>query len=459
MPAQKISLGLKGLNEDLPPYTLPTDYFNSGVNMRVKDGSLQGVSMGILLKDPNAPVPPPLPGYDYPLLPIWDDTPTAPPTNATLEVNPVSFTPYIPDGFDYINTIIVGVDQTGAGRVRFSTNHNSLSIPGVVEIGVPSDLAFTYDHEYHVDNFVFNSIGIVNPKTQVPMYYNANLGAAGGTDMQPLPNWIKTNRTLTTPIIAMVVAGSAAGTTDILFATSGSDEFFQVGDFISRNGGATAGQTFTGSITGTTLTLGASTITLTAGDNIYGAGVAVGTIVTSTTGGVYTVNISQTVPQTSMTSGSPEYRIIGSSTQSVTISGELIPEWSGWIGNSPYQQSPYFARYMTTFQGRLWAFNLKRTQGANVPEYSVLEVAWSQPLSQLQSLTGIEWTAAATNSAGNDYLTETPGEVYCAVPLGEYLMVYKSDQVYKILNVGAPNYYEAQPLYTDDGYHWSPSGS
>ena len=64
-------------------------------------------------------------------------------------------------------------------------------------------------------------------------------------------------------------------------------------------GGATD-VTFTGSISGTTLTSSAVTGTLAIGQGIRGAGVAPGTYITAGSGSTWTVNISQTVASTAM---------------------------------------------------------------------------------------------------------------------------------------------------------------
>ncbi len=60
---------------------------------------------------------------------------------------------------------------------------------------------------------------------------------------------------------------------------------------------------FTGSISGTTLTATSITGSIYAGQNIRGANVAPGTAIVSGSGGTWTVSVSQTVSSTAMTSG------------------------------------------------------------------------------------------------------------------------------------------------------------
>ena len=60
---------------------------------------------------------------------------------------------------------------------------------------------------------------------------------------------------------------------------------------------------FTGSISGTTLTATSITGSIYAGQNLRGANVAPGTAIVSGAGGTWTVSVSQTVASTAMTSG------------------------------------------------------------------------------------------------------------------------------------------------------------
>ena len=126
---------------------------------------------------------------------------------------------------------------------------------------------------------------------------------------------------------------------------------------------------------------------------------------------------------------------------------------AGYTNHTVYQAFPFYARGMTQYNGRLVAYNLYLDSPATpgVEVVSPIELLWSQPISSLQSLNGVQWNSAPTNSAGNDYLTESPGEVLAALQLNEYLITYKSDSVYLYTDTGAPLYLVAKTLYTDDG--------
>ncbi|MCA8237771.1 hypothetical protein [Burkholderia cenocepacia] len=82
----------------------------------------------------------------------------------------------------------------------------------------------------------------------------------------------------------------------------------------------TAGPAFTGSISGTTLSVSGVTGTIAIGQTVYGAGVAAGTTITGGSGTSWTVNNSQTVTSESMGSASSSQFAAGFST-SITLAG------------------------------------------------------------------------------------------------------------------------------------------
>ncbi|MDN7592374.1 hypothetical protein [Burkholderia seminalis] len=82
----------------------------------------------------------------------------------------------------------------------------------------------------------------------------------------------------------------------------------------------TAGPAFTGSISGTTLSVSSVTGTIAIGQTVYGAGVAAGTTITGGSGTSWTVNNSQTVTSKPMGSASSSQFAAGFST-SITLAG------------------------------------------------------------------------------------------------------------------------------------------
>lgn len=363
MATTKIGLGLKGLNADTSPFSLSPEYWNKGLNLRPKDSSVQAVPKSTAL--------------------------TIQPLVTTNSINPISICQYIPDGATYLNNIVLGLKSDNTLAIRFTSNASATTpSPQVAELTFPAGITATYNTQYGIDNFNFNGLSIINTKTSIPAYYNANVA---GTTYTILPDWITTTRNNALVAGGQVICISSTATT----VTFNADvrTYFQVNDYISPSNGED----------------GAPLIRVTAIDSS-------GTVVT-----------------------------IESNTKSATAF------W--FVSNSPlYYAYPFYARGLSQFQGRLVAWNLYLDRpGTNKDVYSPIQFAWSQPITNLQSLTNVGWSLSATNSAGFDYITETPGEVLAAEQLNEYLVVYKSDSVYVYQDTGAPFYLVAKQLYKDDG--------
>ena len=136
---------MKGLNADTSPYSLPPEYWNKGINFRVKDGSLQTV----------------------PKSELYSDQPLR--VQGINIINPISISQYLPDGATYLNTIVVGLNPVGNLTIYQSSNKSAQSsTPFVVPYSFPEAITATYNQQYGIDNFIFNELSIVNTKTTIP---------------------------------------------------------------------------------------------------------------------------------------------------------------------------------------------------------------------------------------------------------------------------------------------------
>jgi len=115
---------------------------------------------------------------------------------------------------------------------------------------------------------------------------------------------------------------------------------------------------------------------------------------------------------------------------------------------------PYLTKRVTTYNGRLVALNLFNdyndgdvTNDINSP----IELAYSSSVEELGSILELEWYASFRNTAGNAFLTQTPGRVVDAVQLGEFLMVYKTDAVIRMQDTGEPLFVVGDTAFLDDG--------
>ena len=118
------------------------------------------------------------------------------------------------------------------------------------------------------------------------------------------------------------------------------------------------------------------------------------------------------------------------------------------------EMRPYFAKKMTTYNGRLVALNLfndKNTVDESDDIYSPVELAYSSSVSDIGTILNLEWYASFRNTAGNAFLTQTPGRVVDALQLGEFLMVYKTDAVVRMQDTGEPLFVVGDTAFLDDG--------
>jgi len=115
---------------------------------------------------------------------------------------------------------------------------------------------------------------------------------------------------------------------------------------------------------------------------------------------------------------------------------------------------PYFAMKMTPYNGRLVAVNLFNDLNDADPANDIrspIELAYSSSVSQIGSISDLEWYASFANTAGNAFLTQTPGRVVDAAQLGEFLMVYKTDAVIRMQDTGEPLFVVGDTAFLDDG--------
>jgi hypothetical protein len=107
---------------------------------------------------------------------------------------------------------------------------------------------------------------------------------------------------------------------------------------------------------------------------------------------------------------------------------------------------------LASYNNRLVALNLSGAYLAN-ENLGNSSLAWSTPITDINTLNGITWRYSSTNSAGDDILTETSGQLLDAAQLGPYLIVYKDDSVYRYQDSGDPLYLVSELLFDDDGLY------
>lgn len=357
-----LQLGSKGLNRDIPAFNLPPEIFDSGINMRFKDGSIQVVPQTQLLNIGSIPN-----------LPLG----ITPPEQT---INPLIAIQYAPDGSSFINPIMVGLDVNNKLISGISAYNPGNLTSQYQQVPIPTELQQTgFSNTYSVDSFVFNGLHIIAPKNQLPIYWNAN--ATTTPTYKVIPNWLTTGRFATAAVISNIVGNTVTINTNVNSTVPPIQTNFYIAS----------------------------------GDNA---------------------------------SGKSQTRISYASGTTIVVDDASVLT----VGDIVYVAYPFIPRGMTQFENRLVAFNMKvDVPNGYTAQYQPLQLAWSQPIDQIQSLDDVVWFASSTNSAGADYLTDSPGEILAAGLLNQYLIVYKSDSVYLVQDAGSPYYLTPQLLFPDDG--------
>jgi hypothetical protein len=149
-----------GLITDVPAHALPQGAWNDCLNVRVKDGSVQGVNS-------------------------FEDSFTVHSNYSSSK--PVAITQWTPAGSSYLNIAYIIKsehisDAEGKGRV-FVYNTGTQ----VTEEITDATLSFLIDDKYPPQLFVFNGLLICNPGTGMPTYITA--GSTTNGNLAVLPGW------------------------------------------------------------------------------------------------------------------------------------------------------------------------------------------------------------------------------------------------------------------------------
>ena len=139
---------------------------------------------------------------------------------------------------------------------------------------------------------------------------------------------------------------------------------------------------------------------------------------------------------------------------SPTYVAQFLVNW--FTGTSATSQAAVAARVtaqsMAQYNNRLIALNLSGAYLSN-ENLGNASLAWSTPITDINTLDGVTWKYTSTNTAGDDILTETVGELLDAAQLGPYLIVYKDDSVYRYQDTGAPLFLASEMIFDDDGLY------
>ena len=136
-----------------------------------------------------------------------------------------------------------------------------------------------------------------------------------------------------------------------------------------------------------------------------------------------------------------------------TTAGNLVdlPNWLSYgTGNK------CIARIIRPFKNRLVAMSFldnKNTSSTVDDAEFPIDFAWSSHITGLNSLAGAEWLTSFTNTAGDAFLTETPGKILDGGQLGDVFVAYKSDSVVRVYETGDNFILGFASMFEDDGIY------
>ncbi len=102
------------------------------------------------------------------------------------------------------------------------------------------------------------------------------------------------------------------------------------------------------------------------------------------------------------------------------------------------------AEFIAVFKFHVFAMNLSGPGGSfeNLVKWSAAAEPGTVPAS---------WTPAADNDAGSVELSDSPGQVLCAYPLSDALMIYKNSATYQAQYVGGQNVFSFRKVQSSSG--------
>jgi len=163
----EIDFSAVGLITDVPTHSLPDGAWNDCLNLRCKDGSVQGVNTFVddIVLEGN----------------------TTPDTNIR-DGKAMAVTQFTPAGYNYLILAFIVKGVNGKGSVLTYNTKPGLTDPWNDITSATASLEFTFDDTYPPQIFVFNELLIVNPAVDAPPMFT-DAGISSGS-LNILPNWL-----------------------------------------------------------------------------------------------------------------------------------------------------------------------------------------------------------------------------------------------------------------------------
>jgi len=138
-----------------------------------------------------------------------------------------------------------------------------------------------------------------------------------------------------------------------------------------------------------------------------------------------------------------------------TTQGTLadLPNWITYTNNN----SKAVCRIIRPYKNRLIAMSFVNSN--NTEDFYTddilypIDLVWSSNVTSPETIVGVEWTASTTNTAGDAFLTQTPGKILDGGQLGENFIAYKNDSIVRIYETGDSFVLGFDSIFEDDGIY------
>ncbi len=137
------------------------------------------------------------------------------------------------------------------------------------------------------------------------------------------------------------------------------------------------------------------------------------------------------------------------------ISAGSLQELTNWSSIDDSTGSALVTRILRPYNNRLMALNIFEEHAAGTGDDVSLpvDVVWSSVVTSIASLTNVTWQASSTNTAGDAFMTQTPGKILDGLQLGPYFIVYKDDAVIQVRETGDTFVLAFDAIFEDDGLY------
>ena len=141
-----------------------------------------------------------------------------------------------------------------------------------------------------------------------------------------------------------------------------------------------------------------------------------------------------------------------------SVSAGSLVELPNWDGIDDGSDEALVCRTLRPFNNRLIAMNVleEHANGPGDDKVFPVTIIYSSVITAIGNLDTVFWATASTNTAGDAFMTQTPGKILDGMQLGPYFIAYKDDAVIQVRETGDSTFPLAfDTIFEDDGIYSS----